>query len=47
MTANDSELWVRMCNLLYEMEQRFVAKSDDSSAARLHQRMMRTVEDAG
>lgn len=47
MTMNDEQLWIRMCNLLFEMEQRFVAKSNDNSMIRLHKRMMQVVEEAG
>jgi hypothetical protein len=40
-------LWIRMSNLLFEMEQKRVAKSDDKALARLHQRMMQTLGEAG
>ncbi|MDR2776352.1 MAG: hypothetical protein LBC19_16760, partial [Tannerella sp.] len=47
MNREEEQLWIRMCNLLFEMEQKWVTKSTDKAAIRLHQRMMQTLEDAG
>jgi hypothetical protein len=47
MTNDNEQLWIRMCNLLFEMEQRFVSKSEDKSLNRLYQRMMQITFDAG
>ncbi|MDR2119508.1 MAG: hypothetical protein LBP64_01355 [Tannerella sp.] len=44
---NEEQLWLRMCNLLFEMEQKWVTKSGDGALMRLHRRMMQTIADAG
>jgi hypothetical protein len=43
----EEELWIRMCNLLFEMEQKWVTKSGDKAIVRLHRRMMQTLDEAG
>jgi hypothetical protein len=47
MNSNEEQLWLRMSNLLFEMEQKCVNKYEDKIVARLHQRMMQTLDDAG
>jgi hypothetical protein len=36
-----------MCNLLFEMERKWVAGCGDDAAARLHRRMMQVIDEAG
>jgi ribulose-5-phosphate 4-epimerase/fuculose-1-phosphate aldolase len=43
----EEQLWIRMCNLLFEMEQKWVTKSGDKATVRLYQRMMQTLDEAG
>jgi hypothetical protein len=36
-----------MCNLLFEMERRWMDKCDGDAVIRLHRRMMQVIDDAG
>lgn len=46
-TESHMELWINLSNLLFEMEQQHLAKSNNSTMVRYHQRMTRIVESAG
>ncbi len=40
--------WIRMANLVYELDRRFLQKGENSQTIRrLYQRMVQTMEDAG